>query len=199
MKALRNILARLLLAASLCATGCLSRQIARDGDSLREVLVTMYTDQAMDNLVRAHNNQGFVQLTYHDILNDDEDTYTGSAKATQTLTQTTPFAVAALSAWTRELINFLTMSGTAQRSRQMWFYARAGGGRGRAWGIAGGMPARNPPRRELAAAPPIWRPYMRQWPQDLGSPACAGLLGRRTRQPCFEMDWCTGESAEGRA
>jgi hypothetical protein len=123
MHTLRKTSVRMLLVVSLCATGCLSRQVARDGDNFREALVAMYTDQAIDNLIRAYNNQGFVQLKYHDLLNDDQDTYTGTARATQTETQIAPLAVTALSGFTRDLINFWTLTATSERKRQMQFFA----------------------------------------------------------------------------
>jgi hypothetical protein len=47
--------------------GCLARQVECDGKQFRQALIGMYTDQVMDNLIRAYNNQPFVQLEYSDL------------------------------------------------------------------------------------------------------------------------------------
>jgi hypothetical protein len=66
---------RLLLAVACCSTvaGCLARQVTRDGINLRQALVDLYTDQAMDNLVRAAENRPFVQLAYTNLQVQDTD------------------------------------------------------------------------------------------------------------------------------
>jgi len=46
----------------------------------------MYTDQVMDNLIRAHQNLPFVQLNYHDLLVQATDQYTGTFTSTQNFT-----------------------------------------------------------------------------------------------------------------
>jgi hypothetical protein len=64
------------LLAVLCLTassGCLARQVATDGTSLRNILVDLYTEQAIDNLIRAHENRPFVQLTYTQVGVTDKD------------------------------------------------------------------------------------------------------------------------------
>lgn len=62
-------------------SGCQACQVAKDGIGLRESLLTMYTDQVVDNLVRAHDGQAFVQLTYRDLLVQDTDSLGGGATA----------------------------------------------------------------------------------------------------------------------
>ncbi|MDB5343215.1 MAG: hypothetical protein JWP89_1592 [Schlesneria sp.] len=52
---------------------CLSRQVARDSVSARQALLEMYTDQVLDNLIRAHNNLPFVQVAYSDVTVQDND------------------------------------------------------------------------------------------------------------------------------
>lgn len=41
------------IAPTLVCCGCLARHIAHDGTHLREAMVDIYTDQVMDNLIRA--------------------------------------------------------------------------------------------------------------------------------------------------
>jgi hypothetical protein len=67
-----------LLTAGLLAvvggSGCLSRQLATDGIGLRQAILDMYTEQVMDNLIRARTNMPFVQLKYSTIqANDVQD------------------------------------------------------------------------------------------------------------------------------
>jgi hypothetical protein len=69
------------LLAVLCLTtssGCLSRQVAADGTSLRHILVDLYTEQAIDNLIRAYENRPFVQLTYTQVGVNDKDNATAA-------------------------------------------------------------------------------------------------------------------------
>lgn len=69
------------------AGGCLSRQVARDGVNLRGALTDMYTDQIMDNLIRAHDNLPFVQVTFGDVTVQDNDQYGTALDANQSLTE----------------------------------------------------------------------------------------------------------------
>ncbi len=43
----------------------------------------MYSDQVMDNLVRAHSGLPFVQLAYRDLFVSDDDTLSGTASVEQ--------------------------------------------------------------------------------------------------------------------
>jgi hypothetical protein len=61
------------LFAALAADGCLARQFARDGTSVQEAVADIYTDQAMENLIRARNNLPFVQLKFSGINVSDTD------------------------------------------------------------------------------------------------------------------------------
>jgi hypothetical protein len=60
------------------SSGCLSRQVTADGTSLRLILVDLYTEQAIDNLIRAYENQPFVQLTYTQVGVTDKDNATAA-------------------------------------------------------------------------------------------------------------------------
>src|SRR5579883_1279474 len=70
--------APLFATALLCLTGCLTNQVARDGRDLRQAVLAMYTDQAMDCLINAYENKPFVQVEYGKISVNDADTLKGS-------------------------------------------------------------------------------------------------------------------------
>jgi hypothetical protein len=70
--------AALALATCCLTTGCLSRQVHADGRNFRHALLEMYTDQVMDNLVRAHKEQPFVQLAYRALVITDTQTVKGN-------------------------------------------------------------------------------------------------------------------------
>ncbi len=63
--------------------GCLSQQVAKDGNGIREALVDLYTDQAMDNLIRAREHRLFVQLKYSQLSVNDKHTLNASAMSEQ--------------------------------------------------------------------------------------------------------------------
>lgn len=69
----------LLFIALLSFAGCLAHQVAKDGNGLRQVLIDLYTDQAMDNLIRAHENRPFVQLAYTSLDVHDVNKCTATA------------------------------------------------------------------------------------------------------------------------
>ena len=74
------------LLIALLAAGCRSRQLARDGIGARQALLRLYTDQLMDNLIRARNHQPFVQMRYYDLLVQETDTVGGGAEVGQSAT-----------------------------------------------------------------------------------------------------------------
>ncbi len=47
--------------------GCRAQQLQQDQDAIRTSVMDMYTNQIMDNLVRAHNGFPFVQMQYESI------------------------------------------------------------------------------------------------------------------------------------
>jgi hypothetical protein len=62
-----TLMSRLLLVALLsCAmiTGCAVPQAHRDQDQMRTALLDLYTNQVMDNLIRAYNRMPIIQLDY---------------------------------------------------------------------------------------------------------------------------------------
>jgi hypothetical protein len=72
MRACRSV--ALLGIYCLLATGCLARQVAADGKNFRQALLDMYTEQLMDNLIKARNNQPFLQVDYKGLLVTDTQT-----------------------------------------------------------------------------------------------------------------------------
>jgi hypothetical protein len=96
--------------------GCLGRQFARDGASVQEAVADVYTDQAMENLIRARNNLPFVQLKFSGINVTDTDDLSVSGSVRQTVTTARDlFAAAAL----RTLTNEYDSTGTGDRRRVM--------------------------------------------------------------------------------
>ena len=56
---------RLLLVIWLASlSGCASAELGRDQDNLRTTLLDLYTDQLMENLVRAYNGMPIIQMDY---------------------------------------------------------------------------------------------------------------------------------------
>jgi hypothetical protein len=51
---------------------------------MQHAVADIYTDQAMDNLIRARKNLPFVQLKFYQISVNDSDDYSVSAGVTQT-------------------------------------------------------------------------------------------------------------------
>ncbi len=105
-------------------SGCLADQVARDGSNLRTAILEIYTDQIMDNLVRAKTGQPFVQLTFSTIQVQDVDSLSGTAENTNTYEQTTnKNAPAVLATLAYKLTNAMKLSSTAKRDRTMSFKA----------------------------------------------------------------------------
>jgi hypothetical protein len=112
MKPLRFLCLLIIVANS----GCLARQLARDGRSAHEAIADCYTEQAMTNLIRARNNLPFVQLKYSALNISDQDLYSGSISGKQTVT--TKRSLFALMA-TRTLDNLTSLGATASRTRSI--------------------------------------------------------------------------------
>jgi hypothetical protein len=70
----------LVTAVVLATSGCLARQTARDGEGFRQAILDIYTDQVMDNLVRAREGRPFVQLTYSDLFVQDDSSVSASVQ-----------------------------------------------------------------------------------------------------------------------
>jgi hypothetical protein len=115
---------RLGLAVLITAPGCLAHQVARDGQSYRQAILAMYDEQIMDNLIRASENEPFVQVAYRDLYVQDEDTYSGSVQDLN-LEQSVrdSGAKGALTSLARTFSNAWTYGAAAKRDRTMSFKA----------------------------------------------------------------------------
>lgn len=60
-----------LAALTIASSGCFLHQVANDGINFRQSLLDMYTDQIMDNLIRASQNRPFAQLSYRNLIVTD--------------------------------------------------------------------------------------------------------------------------------
>lgn len=77
--AMRTSIHMLWLTGLFLCCGCLSQQVANDGRGMRNALIDLYTDQAIDNLMRAHSGLPFVQLSYNSLGVNDTDQVTVAA------------------------------------------------------------------------------------------------------------------------
>jgi hypothetical protein len=105
-----------ILISAVVSGGCLGRQFARDGSSVQEAVADVYTDQAMENLIRARNNLPFVQLKFSGINVSDTDDLTVSGSLKQTVQTVGDLFVAA---GMRTLTNEYDATGTGDRKRTM--------------------------------------------------------------------------------
>jgi hypothetical protein len=124
--ALRTV--RALAVAGVCAwlsTGCLARQLAADGKGFRQALLDMYTDQVMDNLVRASEGLPFVQLSYRNLVVTEIQTVKANVgdESDPSTSRTVAQRTAALITSMRNYTNKLFFGGSLERDRQMQFQA----------------------------------------------------------------------------
>src|SRR6516162_5139856 len=105
--------------------GCLARQVAADGRNFRQALLEMYTDQVMDNLIRASENMPFVQLAYRNLTVTDLQTVKASLgdESDPTKMKTVAELTAALLQSVHGYTNKLFYNGGFERDRQMQFQA----------------------------------------------------------------------------
>lgn len=73
-----------LLAGVLFCTGCLSDHHYREQSRLRHVLLEMYEDQLLDNLVRVREYRPIIQLTYQNMTGEITDKVSASGSGGQT-------------------------------------------------------------------------------------------------------------------
>ena len=115
MGSIRNsVLAVTLLCTSLLI-GCQHQQMAYSGSAFRDALLDMYTEQAIDNLIRAYTGQPYVQLQYRDLLVQDTDVLEGTAGFNYNLRRTVGISTV--------LERLAAIGGKANRSVQMTFHA----------------------------------------------------------------------------
>lgn len=106
-------------------SGCLARQVARDGKSFRQALLDMYTDQVMDNLVRARENLPFVQVAYSNLVVQDTDTLHADGSTGQTAETNGALNIAGeiMTTAARNFQRTFSVAGSAERAMQMSFNA----------------------------------------------------------------------------
>jgi len=107
----------------LMSAGCLARQVKRDGIDMRQTVIQLYADQAMDNLVSAYENKPFVQVAYSKILVNDTDTAKTSGGIEQSVDETHPLGTAALAKFTRVFKNIWNLGEDLTRSRKLSYWA----------------------------------------------------------------------------
>jgi hypothetical protein len=98
----------------------LARQVAWDGAAFHNAVADIYTQQAINNLIRAYCNMPFVQLKFSQLNVTDSDDTSANTSVMQTInTQRDLFMAAA----TRTLTNVYTLGGMFDRKRTMSFNA----------------------------------------------------------------------------
>jgi hypothetical protein len=118
---MRLCLSRLLILACLATSnGCLAKQLQRDGASSQEAISEIYTQQAMNNLIRARNNLPFVQLKYSALTVNDNDEISGAFAFTHAISDVTDLVTGALE---RTVGTTYAPAAAARRNRTMSFVA----------------------------------------------------------------------------
>jgi hypothetical protein len=115
---MRRCLVFLVICAVPALNGCLSRQIAYDGIGLRQAILDMYTDQVMDNLIRAHSNMPFVQLKYSTIQANDVQDLSLNETIDHSISTLTNLVTGAA---TRTVLNDFKTVGNGDQKRTMNF------------------------------------------------------------------------------
>src|SRR5205814_652289 len=90
------------------ASGCAVAQAQRDQDQMRTALLDLYTNQVMDNLIRAYNRMPIIQLDYTQA--QGMITVQTSASATDAFTTTSPIANALTSVLGLQNTNQITIN-----------------------------------------------------------------------------------------
>jgi hypothetical protein len=112
-----------ILAGILCL-GCQGARLVKEGQDSRNAILDLYTEQAMDNLVRARCNMPFVQLAYHNVAVQDLDSASASVNDTIGDTQAVSRGVAGvLVSSLRTVGNSLVMGGMKSRSKTLSYSA----------------------------------------------------------------------------
>src|SRR5947207_11499819 len=113
---------RLLMVACLCWTvtgaGCATAELHADQDKIRCALLDLYTNQIIDNLIRASNGMPIIQLDYTNAQASITVKETGSLSDSVVTTRSTVLnrAAAITSAITRTTLNTVMASTSADHS-----------------------------------------------------------------------------------
>jgi hypothetical protein len=106
-------------------SGCATKELYRDQDQLRHVVIDLYTNQVMDNLIRAVNCQLLVHMDYATISGNVTIKTTANLggnqefDGTNTINKLTAGAAGTVSAVTRLSKNILNYGGTGEHTNQV--------------------------------------------------------------------------------
>jgi hypothetical protein len=119
MKTLRYAL--VLALAVTASSGCRSVVLQKDQDQFRDKMLDFYTNQIMDNLIRAANGLPIVQVEYTTISGTVTDTAGGSLGGSQTTTndRSRSFAEMAMKTFTHTFVNVFNYEARANRDTQL--------------------------------------------------------------------------------
>jgi hypothetical protein len=106
--------------------GCQGQRIGIQGLDFREALLCMYTEQIIDNLIRAYENQPFVQLEYTELFAQqlDEIGADGTMGETVTDSRGTAFSADSSSTSGRNIVSAFSISGSVNWKGTLNFKAR---------------------------------------------------------------------------
>jgi hypothetical protein len=105
--------------------GCQGVRLVREGEATRNAILDLYTEQAMDNLVRARCNMPFVQLAYRDIGVQDLDTLGASINDTYGDTnEVTRTGLAIVTSAVHTVSNSLMIGASQSRSKTLSYSAQ---------------------------------------------------------------------------
>src|ERR1043166_6112638 len=106
------------------ATDCQSMRLVKEGHSTRNAILELYTEQAVDNLVRAKNNMPFIHLAYRGLGVQDQDVLEANANDTTGISKdTTVNAVGAITGAVRRLGTTVLIGGRASRTQTLSYTA----------------------------------------------------------------------------
>lgn len=113
-----------LMVISLCV-GCQSERMALQGISFRDAVMDIYTDQILNNLIRAKNDQLFVQLRLTHLTVEEDDTASLGGSFGDTTSDTRNLAMAAASTAThnRNVVGTFSISPRIERKGTLSFDA----------------------------------------------------------------------------
>jgi hypothetical protein len=110
----------LILLSVVSGGGCRSQQLAHDQDQFRGVLLDLYTNQIMDNLVRTKNGLPIIQLDYTNVGGLITQNATGNFMNTQTTADSRSLALPAVTrALSHAFTNVAGFSGSAGQTNQL--------------------------------------------------------------------------------
>jgi hypothetical protein len=102
-------------------TGCATTELAHEEDQIRAKLLALYTDQIMDNLIRAKNNMPIIQVDYSSLNGQVTLEATGMIGGSQTVTNANAVTMAATisTMFTRTIATMFNYSLTAHNATQV--------------------------------------------------------------------------------